>query len=368
MAAPVTAELAELLDQQHRVLSRRQALEGGISPSALRGHVDSGRWQQLYLGTYATFSGTPSRLAFIWAALLSAGPGAVACQQTAAELYQFGRPAHRAIHLGIPEERHVRRTHRTRPDVPPVVIRRSDRIVRSRHPVLLPPRTRIEETVVDLTQCAPTFEEAFQWLCQACGSRLCTAGMIRGALERRRKLRYRAELQAALGDVAGGVLSPLEHRYVHGVERPHGLPVARRQAPVILGGQRRYLDNLYQDYSLAVELDGSAAHPVAERWRDIRRDNSLTRLRVETLRYGWSDVTGRRCDTAAEIASVLVQRGWPGPVRRCSPGCPIMTATVSGGAPGRSRPARAGADRLSGCALIPRSRLRCAGTWRPGSG
>jgi hypothetical protein len=187
---------------------------------------------------------------------------------------------------------------------------------------LLPRRTRIEETVVDLTQCAPTFDEAFYWLCQACGGRLCTAGMIHGALGLRKKLRYRAELQAAVGDGADGVLSPLEYRYVHGVERPHGLPAARRQAPVTLGGLRRYLDNLYQDYLLAVELDGAAAHPVTERWRDIRRDNSLARLGVETLRYSWSDVTGPRCRVAARIAGILAQRGWPGPVRRCSPRCP----------------------------------------------
>ncbi len=206
-------------------------------------------------------------------------------------------------------------------DVPPLIVHRSAWITQARHPVLLPPRTRIEETVADLTQCAATLDEAFGWISQACGSRLCTASMIRGALERRKKLRYRAELLGALGDVADGVLSPLEYRYVHGVESPHGLPAARRQVMVTLAGQRRYLDNLYQDYRLVVELDGAAAHPVDERWRDIRRDNSLQVLRLRTLRYGWSDVTGRRCAVAAQVADILAQNGWPGPVRRCSPGC-----------------------------------------------
>jgi len=290
--------------------------------SAIRVRLDNGRWQQLYPGTYATYSGEPPRLAFIWAAVLSAGPGAVLCHQTAAELYQFGRRPHPALHVAIPEERHVRRTYRTRPDAPPVIIHRSDRIARSRHPVLLPPRTRIEETVVDLTQFAPTFDEAYHWLSQACGSRLCTVSMIRAALEVRKKVRYRAQLAAALGDVADGALSPLEYRYVHGVERPHGLPAARRQAPVTLGGQRRYLDNLYHDYLLAVELDGIAAHPVGERWRDMRRDNSLAGLGVLTLRYSWSDVTGQRCAVAGQIAAILAQRGWAGRIRRCSPGCP----------------------------------------------
>ena len=322
--------LAELLEQQHHVISRSQALDGGIPVSAIRARLDSGRWQRLYPGAYATYSGEPPRLAFIWGAVLSAGPGAVISHQTAAELYRFGRRAHHALHVAIPEGRHVHRTGRLTPGTPPLIIQRSDRIVRARHPVLLPSRTRIGETVLDLTQCAPTFDEAFHWLSHACGSRLCTATMIRGALELRKKVRYRAELLAALQDVADGVHSPLEYRYVHGVERPHGLPAARRQAPVSLGGQRRYLDNLYQDYLLAVELDGSAAHPVAERWRDIGRDNSLAGLGMLTLRYSWSQVTGQRCLVAAQVAGILARRGWPGPARRCSPGCPV-------GAPGRSR-------------------------------
>ena len=245
-ALPRPSGLDELLDQQHRVLSRSQALDAGLSESAIRVRLDNGRWQQLYRGAYATYSGDPPRLAFLWAAVLSAGPDAVISHQTAAELYQLGRRTQRAIHVAVPEERHIRRTYRLRPDAPPVIISRSDRIVRARHPALLPPRTRIEETVVDLTQSAPAFDEAFYWLSQACGSRLCTVGMIRGALDRRKKARYRVELEAALSDVADGAFSLLEYRYVHGVERPHGLPAARRQAPVTLGGSRRYLDNLYR--------------------------------------------------------------------------------------------------------------------------
>lgn len=310
-----------------------------MSEDAIRVQVRNGRWQRLTAGVYATFSGEPPRLAFMWAGLLAAGPGAAISHQTAAELYQLGRRLPRAIHVTVPGERQVRRgagmalqaraaAATGRPlrdqDVPPLIVHRSAWIARARHPVLLPPRTRIEETVVDLTQCAATFDEAFGWISQACSSRLCTAGLIRAALERRKKLRYRAGLLVALGDVADGVLSPLEYRYVHGVERPHSLPAARRQVMVTLAGRRRYLDNLYQDYLLAVELDGAAAHPVAERWRDIHRDNSLAGLGLLTLRYGWSDVTAQRCGVAAQIAGVLAQRGWPGPVRRCSPGCPVI--------------------------------------------
>lgn len=339
-----SAPCAELLDLQRGVITRGQALECGMSEGAIRVRLRNGRWQQLASGVYTTFSGEPSRLAFMWAGVLAAGPGAALSHQTAAELYRLDRRPVQAVHVTVPGDRQVRRGAGALPharaaggvarvpigqDGPPLIVHRSARIARARHPVLLPPRTRIEETVIDLAQGAAAFDEAFGWISQACGSRLCTPGMIRIAVERHKKLRYRAELLAALGDVADGVLSPLEYRYVRGVERPHGLPAARRQVMVTIAGQRRYLDNLYQDYRLVVELDGTAAHPVSERWRDIHRDNSLAGLGLLTLRYSWSDVTGQRCGVAAQIATNLAQRGWPGPLRACSPGCPAAEAARS---------------------------------------
>jgi very-short-patch-repair endonuclease len=301
------------------VISRGQALDGGMPVAQLRWRLRSGRWQPLHRGVYAAFTGEPTRLALIWSALLSAGPGAAVSHYTAAELFGLGRCA-QAIHVTVPAARAVR-PDASSPALPRLVVHRSDRILRARHPVLLPPRTRIEETVVDLTQSAATFEDAFGWLVKACASRICTADMLLRAVDLRKKFRYREEVRAALGEIAAGAHSPLEYRYIRGVERPHGLPRARRQAPVTSGGRSRYLDNLYQEYLLAVELDGQAAHPVAERWHDINRDRSLARLGVMTLRYSWSDVTTRRCETAAEIAEVLTSRGWPGPIRPCGPSC-----------------------------------------------
>ena len=134
-------------------------------------------------------------------------------------------------------------------------------------------------------------------------------------------MRWRGWVTAALRDAADGVHSPLERRYVHGVERAHGLPPARRQARRRHGSGNRYLDNLYEPFRLCVELDGNAAHPAEGRWRDTRRDNANLAQGVRTLRYGWPDVTEYRCRTAAEIAEVLRRQGWTGTLRRCGPAC-----------------------------------------------
>ena len=143
---------------------------------------------------------------------------------------------------------------------------------------------------------------------------------------------------------------------MHGVERAHGLPPARRQARRRHGSGNRYLDNLYEPFGLCVELDGNAAHPAEGRWRDTRRDNANLAQGTRTLRYGWPDVTEYRCRTAAEVAEVLRSQGWTGTLRRCGPGCtavepqeqdkPRERGGRRSGASGRSK-ASAGAGRIN---------------------
>jgi len=186
---------------------------------------------------------------------------------------------------------------------------------------MLPPCTRVEDTVLDLIQVAATFDDAYAWICRAIGRRRTTADRIRLAMDARRKMRWRREIAAALGDAEGGVLSVLEYRYVHRVERPHGLPAARRQARIRQGTGNRYLDNLYEEYGVCTELDGTAAHPADEQWRDKRRDNANTVGGILTLRFGLLDLGERRCETASAVATLLRSRGWTGSLRACGRGC-----------------------------------------------
>jgi hypothetical protein len=61
---------------------------------------------------------------------------------------------------------------------------------------------------------------------------------------------------------------------------------------VVRGGRVCYLDNLYGEGQVGVELDGVVAHPPGERWRDFQRDNAGVVDGIVTLRYGWADVAG----------------------------------------------------------------------------
>jgi very-short-patch-repair endonuclease len=323
MAPHLPADCRELLDHQHGIIARWQATPAGRRAWPIESYLRSGRWQVLSRGVYAAFTGPPSRTALLWAAVLRAGPGAILSHESAAELDKLvDEPAH-AVHVTIASTRRVNVPADGTGRMPRLVVHHSARIDQARHPARTPPRTRIEETTVDLTQAAPCLGEATAWVTRACARRLTTTELLATAMMARPYLRWRTELAEALGEATAGLHSKLEARYVRHVEKPHGLPRAVRQAASKAGLRSRYLDDLYRDFGVCVELDGRAAHPAEARWRDIQRDNASAALGIVTLRYGWADITAEPCRVAAEIGQVLRQRGWEGRIRACGPACPV---------------------------------------------
>jgi hypothetical protein len=329
MTRPVPAQAARLLEDQKGVIARYQAIPGGLDRLTLRNRLQDGRWQRVQRGVYANFSGKPGRLTELWAALLRAGPDATLSHQTAAEQHGLisepdpDKPSP-AIHITVPADRHPARLR----NIPGIVIHRSRVLDLTRHPAMSPACTRVEDTVLDLIEAAETFAAAYDWICRAIGRRRTTAMRIRTAMDQRKKMRWRKEVELALADASGGALSLLEYRYVRYVERPHGLPTAERQVRVRQRTGNRYLDNLYEDYLVCVELDGTAAHPADEQWRDKRRDNwNLVHGNILTLRFGFLDLTEPfRCATAQDVATRLTLSGWPGAAHPCPrAGCPLAT-------------------------------------------
>lgn len=306
-----------LLQGQSSVISRQQARDAGWTEESIDRRLQSGAWRRLHRGAYATFTGDPSREAKLWAAVLRAGPGATLSHETAAEVHGLTDKPSERIHISVPAERRPGQQK----TIAGVVIHRSRGLAAHGQPPWQLPRTTVEDTVLDLIAVARNFDDAYGWISAAVGRRLTTPELLGGALANRSRMRWRGWITGALQDAADGVHSPLERNYVHGVERDHGLPAARRQAKRRHGGAVTYLDNLYEEYGLCVELDGVAAHPAEGRWHDTRRDNANRVQGTETLRYGWPDVTVHRCRTAAQIAAVLRRHGWKGTIRPCGSDC-----------------------------------------------
>jgi hypothetical protein len=300
---------------QSGAVSRRQLLEAGLTSKLINARLKRGRWQQLHWGVYAVFTGPVPRETTLWAVLLRAGPGAALSYLTAAELHGLIDHPGDSIYVTVPSTRRV--------TLRGVVVRTSGRIAEATHPGREPPRTTIEETVFDLTELARTFDDACGWITRAVGRRLTTAERLIETLKLRKKMRWRATLEDILTAAGDGIHSVLEYRYLRDVERAHGLPRSRHQVRVVIDGKNAYRDAYYEEYQLAVELDGRLAHPEEERWRDRRRDNYGGVDGVLTTRYDWQDVTVRPCQTALLQARILRSRGWTGMPRPCSAGCPL---------------------------------------------
>jgi predicted transcriptional regulator of viral defense system len=312
---PVTA--ASVAQSQSGAVSRQQLLDSGLKSQAIFQRLQRGRWQQLHRGVYAVFTGPVPRETWLWAALLRAGPGAALSHLTAAELHGLIDYPGESIYVTVPSTRRV--------TMHGVVVRMSGRIAEATYPGREPPRTTIEETVFDLIELVHTVDDACGWITKAVGRRLTTAERLTEALTLRKKMRWRATLEDILAAAGDGIHSVLEYRYLRDVERAHGLPRSRHQVRMVIDGRAVYRDAYYQEYRLAVELDGRLAHPEDESRRDRHRDIQAGIDDILTTRYDWQDVSSRPCETALLQARILRRRGWTGTPRPCSAGC-LLTA------------------------------------------
>lgn len=318
VATDIPPDVSDLAASQGGVLTRAQLLSADLSGGIIRSRLDRGSWRRVYPGVYSTSSSELKRQSALWAAVLGAGPGAMLSHQTAAELWRLADEPSSLIHVAVPSERRLTRR-------PGVVLHMSARAGQAVHPAASPPRTRVEETVIDLWETARTIDDSVGWVTRAIGRRRTTADRLRVAAGSRNKLRWRSQLAELLDE--DGVHSVLEFRYVRDVERAHGLPTATRQLRSRSGGRSLYRDEVYEQYQTVVELDGRLAHPGDTRWDDIRRDNAAATTGLATLRYGWAPVSRTPCLVAAEVDEVLGLRGFAG-AEPCSAGCPVGWRTA----------------------------------------
>lgn len=310
--------LDALAGSQAGAVSRRQMRALGVGRELVRQQLRARRWQRALPGTYVIFTGPLPLMTRIWAALLYAGEDAAASHTTAAWLHGL---------MPSPPDRIdvvVRHGHRHRGSRPGVRVRQSRHHAARLHPALLPPRTRIEDTVLDLSDQMATSQPVIGLVLTACQRRLTTHARLRARLRARSRARWRRLLNDLLADVRDGVASPLERSYRRDVEDSHGLPRGERNLAEGGRGRRRYRDVRYRRWRTVVELDGRAAHPDEWQERDDLRDGELLAEEdSRTVRLGWVAVTVRPCRSAVLVARILRRGGWTGELRRCGPTCGI---------------------------------------------
>jgi hypothetical protein len=306
----------ELRRRQLGAFTRAQANAYGVSDRSLAARCRAGRIQRLHHGVYVDFSGPVPWETRLWAAWLAYGPEAALAGETALRKYGFDGDWGDVVRLEIPHHR------RMRGQAGIVVTRSRDfdgRVLGSREP----PMVRLEVAVLSVASRRPRPDDAVALVLDACRQRRTTPQRLLAELGRLRQLPRHSLLVQVLRDAVGGVQSFLELTYLRKVERAHGLPAGSRQVRVADDHGIVFRDVEYEDYGLAVELDGRAGHENAgSRWRDMDRDNAALMAAKPTLRFGYQ-LVGDPCAAAAQVATVLRARGWRDFLTPCGPTCSL---------------------------------------------
>lgn len=302
-----------LLDLQAGVVARRQLLAAGLSEADVRRLLRRRALVRLLPGVYVEHTGPPSWLQRSWAAVLWAEPAALCGSSSRRAADGPGRSVHddgEPIHVAIDQLRSL-------DPQPGIVVHRKRGFAEQVLWNTGPPRQRVEDAVIDLAETASDRLAAVGHVADVLGARLTTAERLAAALDRRDRVADRAFLVAVVADARAGTCSVLEHGYLSRVERPHGLPAARRQVRDSRKGPL-YRDVSYEDYGAIVELDGRLFHSrVRDRDRDLERDLDAAVDGSVTARIGWGQVYRRPCSTADKIARLLAARGWTDSIRAC---------------------------------------------------
>jgi Protein of unknown function (DUF559) len=301
------ATLDDLLDWQDGVLDTRSAL-GYLTPAALRWRLQSGRWQQPCRGVVVAHSGPLTEEQILRVAALWAGKGAALAGLTAARLQGlrgFGEKAS-SIHLVVPRARTERSI---RPTFPLVVHYSRHLTAADIHPARQPPQTRIARSLVDAAAWMGTDRGAQAVLAAGVQQRLARASDLMAEVERNERLHRRKLISQTLADIAGGAHALSELDFTRLVVRQFKLPEPDRQVPRLdERGRRRWLDAVWEEARLVVEIDGAAHINVLAYWDDMDRDNDLQLGRYRVLRFAAWVVRYQPTYVAAQIRQALGQR------------------------------------------------------------
>jgi very-short-patch-repair endonuclease len=281
--------LDEYLEAADGVMDTATALSF-LTRRQLHWRVASGRWQRPCRGVLVAHSGPLEESQILRVALLAAGRQSALGGLTAAWLDGFTgfgdkaqvsvRPVHVIVPAGFKP--------RVMPPTVNTVIHYSRTLTElDVHPLRQPRRTRIARSLIDAAAWMATDRGAMAVLAAGVQQRLVRVEDLRRVAERTETLKRRALIVSILGDIAGGAEALSELDFTRRVIRAFRLPepsrqVARRDSR----GRRRWIDVMWDEDKLVVEIDGAQhVEDPLQRWDDMDRDNDLQFARYRTLRF-----------------------------------------------------------------------------------
>ena len=303
MAAPALQHprWSQLVHVQEQVLSRRQALLGGVTEDAWQWRLDLGAWQAVLPGVVVTHSGPVTHRQRIWASLLYAGRGAAVSGDAALLLNAFVGTDEGSVDVAIPVERQVVAQ-------PGMGIHRVTRLREAVQPGRAPAQVRLPRAVLDAAAWAVS-ERAAEWrVAAAVQQRLVTVPQLRNELARVPQLRRRGLVTSVLLDVELGAHAQTELDFLRLLRR-NRLPLPDELQMRVRAGSTRYLDAAWRRRRVAAEIDG-AHHRAAASWNaDTLRANevlvSARHDRLILLRFTGANLRNDEPAVVRQLRTVL---------------------------------------------------------------
>ena len=294
------AAVAWIAGRQHGVVAGWQLADCGLTPAAVAHRLRRGRLHRLFRGCFAVGHEAVPEEGVVLAAVLSVGPGTVACRHSAARLLDV-LPAGTAASCGL-DPVHVLavdgRHRRGRPGVASHETRCFDlRDLRWVGPV---PVTSAARTVLDVAGTDDR-RTAERLLAGALRSRAATEHEVRSVLARSRGHRG-AGVVASLIDAGPAFDRSIAERLLLELVRRAGLPEPRTNARV--AGYE--VDALWPSHTVVAEFDSFTFHGDVLAFRaDRRKSARLQAAGFDVVPVVWPDLCETPEMVAANLAAVL---------------------------------------------------------------
>jgi hypothetical protein len=288
-AGPLPDRLADLLESQYNVISRKQAVRYGFTEAQLRHRLrPGGPWQKILPGVYSTETGTVTQDQRQMAALLHAGPGAVITGAAAVRRHRLECAGGNDVSVLVPVESRVKGHGYVR-------ILRTRRLPHgnfSTRKIVFAPLAR---AVGDAARAMVKPEEVRALISEAVHrSRDCTVDDLIGELKAGPSAGS-ALFRSALAEVSEGIRSEAERDLkfcVGGSDLPTPLYNARLYLPD--GTFLAMPDAWWPRAGVAAEVDSLSHHILAkEHAETMARRNRMEAAGVRVLQFLPSDIKSR---------------------------------------------------------------------------
>lgn len=271
--------VAELLDRQYHVITRRQAREYGITVDAVKHRIKRGDWQKILPGVYCTLAGPVSQDQKLMAALLYAGPRAVLTGAWAVRRYHLECAGLNEVHILVPPAVRVK-------SFSYVQIQRTARMpecVNSARAIRFAPLAR---AVGDAVRQLRNQDQVQAVVCAAVQKARCPLEELIKELEDGPNIGS-ALFRRALAELAAGIKSEAERDLKYRIERS-GLEQPMYNASLYLldGTFLGMVDTWWQRAGVAGEVDSRQYHFEAKDYQEtLQRHNRIESAGVHLLHF-----------------------------------------------------------------------------------